>query len=169
MVGYDFREYAKNNKSTNDSMNSVIEKISEEEWKKEFNGYYKSIYELCSHIYSADFNWFKRFVQACGFDILNKDFFIMDFIPERIFTKAIFNNINEYILMRKELDEIIIEFVNKLSEIDLEKIIKITDSEGNLFELKMGPTIFYMFNHETHHRGMISLYLDMLGKENEFC
>jgi uncharacterized damage-inducible protein DinB len=25
-----------------------------------------------------------------------------------------------------------------------------------------------MFNHQTHHRGMISLYLDMLGKENDF-
>jgi uncharacterized damage-inducible protein DinB len=25
-----------------------------------------------------------------------------------------------------------------------------------------------VFNHQTHHRGMISLYLDMLGKENDF-
>jgi uncharacterized damage-inducible protein DinB len=162
-------EYAKKNKSTNESMNNIIEKITEEEWEKEFTGYYKSIYELCSHIYSVDFNWFKRFMQACDFDVLNKDFFGMDFIPERIFTKAIFKNINEYILMRKELDDIIIEFTNQLAEADLEKIMKISDSDGNLFELKLGPTIFYLFNHEVHHRGMISLYLDMLGKENDFC
>jgi uncharacterized damage-inducible protein DinB len=25
-----------------------------------------------------------------------------------------------------------------------------------------------LFNHETHHRGMISLYLEMLGRENDF-
>jgi uncharacterized damage-inducible protein DinB len=169
MVGYDFNEYAKNNKTTNELMNNVIEKISEEEWKKEFNGYYNSIYELCSHIYSADYNWFKRFIETCDVDISNKDFFGNDFIPERIFTKGIFKNKNEYILMRKELDSIIIELIKKLSENDLEKILRINDSDGNVFELKMGSMIFYMFNHQIHHRGMISLYLDMLGRENDFC
>jgi uncharacterized damage-inducible protein DinB len=169
MVGYDFREYAKTNKTTNELMNNVIEKISEEEWKKEFTGYYKSIYELCSHIYSVDFNWFKRFIQTCDFDISNKEFFGKDFIPERVFTKEIFKNINDYIQMRKELDEIIIEFIEKLTENDLEKILRIDDSDGNVFELKLGSTVYYMFNHQIHHRGMISLYLDMLGKENEYC
>jgi len=169
MVGYNFMEYAEKNKSTNNLMNNIIENISEYEWKKEFNGYYKSIYELCSHIYSTDYNWFKRFIQICDFNVENKDFFEKDFIPERIFTKTIFKNISDYIFMRKELDDIIIEFISKLSENDLEKIIKIDGSEGKVFELKMGPTIFYMFNHEIHHRGMISLYLDMLGKENDYC
>jgi uncharacterized damage-inducible protein DinB len=169
MVGYDFNEYARNNKSKNELMNNIFQKMSEEEWKKEFNGYYKSINELCSHIYSVDFNWFKRFVQVCDFDIKNSKFFEKDFIPERIFTKMIFKNINDYINMRNELDEIIIDFIKKLSDIDLEKILKISDSEGNMFELKLGPMIFYMFNHEIHHRGMISLYLDMLGKENDIC
>ncbi|MCL2722457.1 MAG: hypothetical protein FWD47_14095 [Treponema sp.] len=28
--------------------------------------------------------------------------------------------------------------------------------------------ITHVFNHQTHHRGMISLYLEMLGKENSF-
>ncbi|MCL2441975.1 MAG: DinB family protein [Treponema sp.] len=169
MIGYDLIEYAKDNKSTNEKMNNIIENISEEEWKKEFNGYYKSIYELCSHIYSADFNWFKRFIQNCDFEIINKDFFGKDFFPERIFTKTIFKNINEYVHMRKELDEIIIEFISKLSENDLNKILIVNGSNGNIFELIMGELIFYIFKHEIHHRGMISLYLDMLGIENDYC
>jgi len=169
MVGYDFNEYAKNNKRTNELMNNIIEKLSEEEWKNEFNGYFKSIYELCYHIYSTDFNWYKRFIKECDFNIKNKDFFDEDFIPEREFTKEIFKNKNEYIIKRKELDEIIIEFISKLSEDDLEKILRIHDSDKNVFELNMGSTIYYMFNHEIHHRGMISLYLDMLGVENDFC
>jgi len=169
MVGYEFKEYAEKNKSTNELMNNIIENISEEEWRKEFNGFYKSIYELCSHIYSSDFNWFKRFLQARDFDVLNKGFFEKDFFPERIFTNELFKNINDYVIKRKELDDIIIDFICKLSENDLEKMLKIIDSEGNVFELKLGPMIFYMFNHEVHHRGMISLYLDMLGKENIYC
>ena len=169
MVGYDFNEYAKNNKVTNEAMNNVIAGISDEDWKKEFSGYYKSIYDLCSHIYSTDFNWFKRFVQACDFDISNKDFFVRDFCPERVFTKEFFRNISEYILKRKELDDIIIEFIKNLTENDLKKMLIIPDTDEKVFELEMGPTIYYMFNHETHHRGMISLYLDMLGKENDYC
>ena len=38
-------------------------------------------------------------------------------------------------MKRKELDDIIIEFIKKLSENDLEKILKIYDSDENLFEL----------------------------------
>ena len=33
---------------------------------------------------------------------------------------------------------------------------------------ELGGLILHVFNHQTHHRGMISLYLDMLGKENDF-
>jgi len=49
MVGYELKEYAEKNKSTNELMNNIIKNISEEEWKKEFNGYYESIYELYTH------------------------------------------------------------------------------------------------------------------------
>jgi uncharacterized damage-inducible protein DinB len=50
----------------------------------------------------------------------------------------------------------------------LEKILTYTDSEGNKLEKVMETLLLHVFNHETHHRGMISLYLEMLGKENDF-
>jgi uncharacterized damage-inducible protein DinB len=70
--------------------------------------------------------------------------------------------------MRKELDDIIINFVNELSSNDLETKILWKDWEGNIIEKKLGIYIMHMFNHETHHRAQISLYLDTLGKENDF-
>jgi uncharacterized damage-inducible protein DinB len=168
MVGYNFKEFAKYNKLTNESMNNIIGKISEEEWNKEFNGFFKSIYELCSHIYISDFNWLKRFRQVCDFDVLYKDMIQINYDSERIFARKIFKNINEYIQKRKELDDIIIEFIDELSETDLEKTLKLPDLEGNEIECKMDSLIFHVFNHEIHSRGMISIYLEMLGIENDF-
>jgi uncharacterized damage-inducible protein DinB len=31
-----------------------------------------------------------------------------------------------------------------------------------------GLKLWHIFNHQTHHRGMISLYLDMMGIDNDF-
>ena len=159
-----FKILANYNKITNELMNKIIKEMSEEEWNKTFNGYFKSVHELCSHIYICDFNWLKRFKLLRYFTILNKNIFEINYS----FSEIIFNDISEYILMRKELDEIIIEFIEELKEDDFEKILKFTDSKGLKIERKMESLIFHVFNHQTHHRGMISLYMEMLGIENDY-
>jgi uncharacterized damage-inducible protein DinB len=70
--------------------------------------------------------------------------------------------------MRPELDDKIISFVNELEPADLEKQLTYTSSEGGSHTKKMEGLVLHVFNHQTHHRGMISLYLEMLGKENDF-
>ena len=164
MFKHHFEVLAKYNKITNDLMNNLIKGISEEEWNKAFNGFFKSIHELCSHIYICDFNWLKRFKLLRNFNNLN----IKIFETNYSFSEIIFENIDEYILMREELDKIIIEFVNELKEDDLDKILKFTDSKGLKIERRMESLIIHVFNHQTHHRGMISLYMEMLGIENDY-
>ena len=159
-----FRILANYNKITNELMNKIIKEMSEEEWNKIFNGYFKSIHELCSHIYICDFNWLKRFKLLRNFTIHNKNIFERNYS----FTEIIFNNINEYIFMREELDEILIDFINELEEEDFDKILKFTDSKGTINERRMEQLITHVFNHQTHHRGMISLYMEMLGIENDY-
>jgi uncharacterized damage-inducible protein DinB len=51
---------------------------------------------------------------------------------------------------------------------DLNKNIKHITSNGVGLEKKLELFLMTIFNHETHHRGMISLYLEMLGKKNDF-
>ena len=159
-----FKILANYNKITNELMNNIIKEMPEEEWNKIFSGYFKTIHELCSHIYICDFNWLKRFKLLRNFAIHDKSIFEKNYN----FSEIIFNNINEYILMRKELDEILIEFVNELKEDDFDKILKFTDSKGIKNERKMEPLVTHVFNHQAHHRGMISLYMEMLGIENDY-
>jgi len=164
MFELNYKTLAKYNKITNESMNGIIKNLSEDEWNRNFNGFFKSIHELCSHIYICDFNWLKRFKLLRDFNTLNKGIFEKSYK----FSETIFTSIDEYILMRTELDELIIEFIDELQENDLRTQLIFNDSAGNRIERKMEPLILHLFNHETHHRGMISLYLEMLGKENDY-
>jgi uncharacterized damage-inducible protein DinB len=45
------------NKSSNIQMNNVIKGITDEEWNKAFPSFWKSIHELCSHIFFGDYGW----------------------------------------------------------------------------------------------------------------
>jgi len=158
------RLLAKYSRKTNDLMNSYIRKITDDEWNRNFSGFFKSIHELCSHIYICDFNWLKRFKNLRSFNTLSGEFFSKNYS----FSETIFADKDEYILMRDGLDNIIMEFTGEINDNDLEKTLTFTDSKGNINNRKMESLMTHVFNHQTHHRGMISLYLEMTGIENSF-
>ena len=159
-----FSTLANYNKVTNEHMNTYILNITSNIWDRTFNGYFDSIHELCSHIYICDFNWLKRFHKLREFKIFNNNMFKNNYN----FSEIIFENINEYIQKRNVMDQIIIEFINELNQNDIESVLEFKDSKGTNIIRKMEPLIIHMFNHQTHHRGMISLYLEFLGIENDF-
>jgi len=57
---------------------------------------------------------------------------------------------------------------NTHTESDLEKIISFANAKGEMVNKNVGGSILHMFNHQTHHRGMISIYLDMMKIDNDF-
>ncbi|MDR2792911.1 MAG: DinB family protein [Treponema sp.] len=159
-----FELLARYNKSVNTKMNDIIKCISEEEWNKQFSGFYKSIHELCSHIFIADYTWLKRFGESNDFKVLNIKYFNKNYS----FREILFDNISEYVKMREELDAILLDFIKEMTGNDLVKMVKWTTLKGITFEKNIGICLMHLFNHETHHRGMASLYLDMMGKENDY-
>ena len=157
--------FAAYNKSVNESMNGIIKTLNQAEWEKPLGGFFPSVQSMCSHIYGNDFNWLKRFRNIRSFVTLNDPFFNMDY-PAR---EIIFKDMGEYLGKRPDLDKRILGFVDELSDADLNGILKYTDPHGNYHELNFGGCVLHMFNHETHHRGMISVYLEILGKQNDFA
>jgi uncharacterized damage-inducible protein DinB len=164
MEQYGFSLLAKYNKEANRKMNIIIKTISGEEWDKTFDGYFKSIHELCSHIYVADYNWLNRFKKLRKFDSLNENYFNEKYSLQ----ETLFLTIDEYISKRTELDNIVIDFIKEITVEDINKILEYKNMEGKILEKRMEGLIIHMFNHETHHRAMISVYLEMLGKENDY-
>jgi uncharacterized damage-inducible protein DinB len=160
---YHFELLAKYNKEANLKMNSIIKTLSPEEWDQQFTGYFKSVHELCSHTYIADFTWLKRFKEL-NVPVFNSEIFIKNYT----FQEVLFKSISEYLEMRTELDNIVENFCGKLTEIEINQILKYTNSKGTSFEKKTEGLLIHLFNHQTHHRAMVSLYLEMLGRENDY-
>ena len=164
MGTYIFQGFADYNKRANSQMNAIIQNISEAEWDKPFASYWKSIHELCAHIFTADYGWLNRFRVFTDSKKLPAEYFRTNYN----WGETIFEHIHEYIHQRAELDEKITVFVNEITDEDLTRIMPWTDWEGAIIKKKLGIYLTHMFNHATHHRAQIAVYLDMIGKENDF-
>lgn len=153
------------NTETNKKMNDFIKTLKNDEWEKEYKGYFNSIKSLCNHVYIGDFNWLKRFSKLKKFAYIQNDIFSKDIK----FSELVFNTIDDYIEKRNVLDTYINDFINEIENDDLKSNLTYTDSRGNKYTKNFGGLIIHMFNHQTHHRGMISLYLEESNIANDFC
>jgi uncharacterized damage-inducible protein DinB len=156
---------AKYNKAVNEKMNTVIKTLSGEEWDKPLGGYFSSVRGLCSHIYICDHNWLRRFRNLRDFSVLKDPSFDKGY-P---FTDVLFPDKAEYFARRPELDDKLLAFAEEITDRDLEASLKYTGSEGESYDRNAGKCLLHFLNHETHSRGMISLCLELLGKENDFA
>jgi uncharacterized damage-inducible protein DinB len=155
---------AKYSKEANEKMNAIIKTLSEEEWNRQFSGHYRSIHELCSHIFIGDYTWLDRFRSLHTSKNLPENYFDKNIG----FHEVLFENIPEYVTRRVELDNMLVNFIAELDENDFEKGLQWTTSQGISFEKKLRVCLTHLSYHQTHHRGMVSLYLDFLGKENDY-
>ncbi len=161
---YTLKLFSKYNETTNKKMDELIKKLSYEQWNMQFGGYFSSIKSLCNHIYIGDFNWLKRFSKLRTFNFANESIF-----NENIqFGTIILETIQVYENKRKELDKYIKRFIDEVTDKDINSILDYTDSHGTMHEKNFGGLILHMFNHETHHRGMISIYLEEMKIENNY-
>jgi uncharacterized damage-inducible protein DinB len=152
------------NTHSNNLMNNFISQLHQNEWDKDLGGYYKSIKGLCSHIYIGDFSWLKRFGLIRSFDYLKNSMFNINYSWD----SQPFNSISDYQEKRNEMDSIFNELVEEINQDDLTKILNYKNWKNEDQSRNFGGVILHVFNHQTHHRGMISLYLELLGKQNDF-
>jgi uncharacterized damage-inducible protein DinB len=159
-----FEVLAQYNERTNREMNGLIRTLDLTRWNREFGGYFKSIESLCNHIYVCDFNWLKRFSRLREFDCIRSPFFAADIG----FGATVLNGPGEYDAKRGDLDDRITAFVREIRQSDINQMLTYTDSRGTVYERVFGGLVLHMFNHQTHHRGMISIYLENMGISNDY-
>jgi uncharacterized damage-inducible protein DinB len=145
-------------------MNAHISKLTPDQWDHRFEGFYKTIHSLANHLYMSDFTWLKRFGKLRDFEFRNHSLFGV----ELVLGSVPFVAIAEYLDKRQQLDNLFLKFAEEVVDEDLGKNLTYTNFKGIEQTKNFGGTLLHLFNHQTHHRGMISLYLDSLGIENDF-
>ncbi|MDR1180064.1 MAG: DinB family protein [Spirochaetales bacterium] len=152
------------NRSANERMNAVIKTLTAEEWNRDLGGFFKSVRGLCSHLYVTDYLLLRRHFGLRDFKLSSDAFFSREYS----FSDLLFPEVEEYLAARVEMDGKIRDFCSELTEEDFTRTLKLVDSQGTPMEKNFGGALLHGFNHETHHRGMISLYLEQMGKANDF-
>lgn len=154
-----FKILAEYNRHANSEMNGIIRNLQPDQWNQEFRGFYNSIKALCNHIYLADFFWLKRFSRLRRFSYIGDELFTQ----ELRFGMIVFETIGEYLEKRQAIDAQFVAFVSEVTQKDLDEYLEFTDSRGQGRRGLFGGLVLHCFNHQTHHRGMISIYLEYMG------
>jgi uncharacterized damage-inducible protein DinB len=152
------------NEKANREMNGFISQLDEAQWNRHFDAFFPSIRTVVNHIYIADFNWLKRFGKLRDFKYITDGIFA----HEISFAANAFETREDYLSLREYMDKLIITFADEVTDADLEQSFKYVDSRGTEYTRNFGGSILHMFNHQTHHRGMVSVFLEMMGIENDY-
>ncbi|MDL2229739.1 DinB family protein [Treponema sp. OttesenSCG-928-L16] len=153
------------NRRANADMNRFIAGLSMDEWNRTLGGFFSSVHGLCSHIYIVDYNWLRRFRVIRPYKTLENEFFQEAYD----FSELLFSSPGEYIAARQLLDNKIRDFIYEVTEEDLDQVLAYADSRGRQHNRNFGGCLLHVFNHQIHHRGMISLCLELLGRDNDYA
>jgi uncharacterized damage-inducible protein DinB len=162
-----FEAFAKYNGSVNQSLLELVEPLRKEQVMMESKAYYPSIFETLRHILMADVNWLKRYRgifkenKALGSSKLVS-------LEEKDLKAEFESDYRKLFLYRKQVDEMIIQFVNALAEDQLNSTIKYKNYKGQEIEKEVWKTLLHWFNHQTHHRGQVSVLLDLIGIDHDY-
>ncbi len=162
-----FELLAKYNKLTNLDMMKILEGVEPDKLNENVGSYYESIMGLLNHYLMADIGWLR---------VLGTHVSSLDFIPqllERFPTerlppgKLYWSTLDKYKNIRSEIDGIMERVVESIPVSEYSAKIVVEGRRGKL-EYIIWRILMHLFNHETHHRGGVSVLLDQLKVENDY-
>lgn len=155
---------ARYNDHVNRAMGGILAGLDAAEWDRPLGGFYPSIRALCSHLFVTDLAWLKRVSTLRSFPFSQNA--MLARTPA--WGEMLFPTVADYATDREALDGLLTQLAEELSAEDLAARLHYKDWRGVDQDRNVGGLLVHMFNHQTHHRGMISLYLEQLGKQNDF-
>ena len=162
-----FQAFAKYNQSVDLSILELVEPLTQEKVMAKTKAFFPSIYETMNHNLLSDLFWLKRFGE--GFKdstaLSHSDLVSLDFKGLRKEFEDDYTKLFQY---RKRADEAILQFIEEIDENKLNSVFKYKNYKGEEMENILWKILLQWFNHQTHHRGQISVLLDMIEVNNDY-
>ncbi|HOF86284.1 MAG TPA: DinB family protein [Treponemataceae bacterium] len=154
------------NQKTNRIIYDLLKNISKNDFDRSLKCYYKNIGENIIHVIRSDIKWLQRFSVFTITEQDNKAFEIIN-KSKVISGETIVNNFVAFYDLRITLDSKIIDFIKNIKEEEYLMKKQIAFGSQNI-ELELWKLLLQWLNHQTHHRGQLSIQLEIIGIENDF-
>ena len=161
-----FQAFARYNGSVNQSIIELLKPLTREQITMKTKAYYPSILETMIHNLFADLNWLKRYEgvfresKALSHRIASSD--------QKVLRQEFESDHTRFFQYRREADEVIVRFIDELEGSKLSSVIKYKNYKGEDQEQDLWKTLLHWFNHQTHHRGQVSVLLDLVGVDHDY-
>jgi uncharacterized damage-inducible protein DinB len=161
-----FQAFARYNGSVNQSIIELLKPLTREQITMKTKAYYPSILETMIHNLFADLNWLKRYggvfreSKALSHRIASSD--------QKALRQEFESDHTRFFQYRREADEVIVRFIDELEGSKLSSVIKYKNYKGEDQEQDLWKTLLHWFNHQTHHRGQVSVLLDLVGVDHDY-
>ncbi|HUN50962.1 MAG TPA: DinB family protein [Candidatus Sulfotelmatobacter sp.] len=137
-----FRRFARYNAWANERLYKSCFALSEAEYMKPRPAFFKGIHGTLNHLLLTDRMWFARFDHKS--------------YPVKSLDQQLYADRVGLEVARRAEDAHIVNYVDGLSEADIEAPLTYTNSRGMPFTNPLGLLLAHVFNHQTHHRGQVS-------------
>jgi uncharacterized damage-inducible protein DinB len=139
-------------------------KLTAQDLTADRGAFFGSILGTLNHLVVADTIWLKRFAAHHPAQHAALEPLRLTAMPSAL-NQILLTELPALRAHRERLDATISEWINTLSETDLQHVLQYSNTRGVPAQKHFGTLLIHFFNHQTHHRGQASTLLMQAGED----
>ena len=156
-----FRLFAAYNRLMNVRMFDAASHLSDDDLRRDRGAFFKSVLGTLNHILVGDILWLKRFaMQSSSTEALSP---VARMDRPKALDQILFSDLGALRVERKKVDDAVVQWIDSLSEADLQGSVAYESMLGGRFEKPFASLISHFFLHQVHHRGQVTTLLSQSG------